>query len=220
MECLMTTAEEARSWWAGKEILHPGMCDGRIDDWVTSLNAFKPATKDILEIGSFEGQSAVFWLRFFPDAHLTCIDHFQGTRGEHDGDEWGAKLARLEARFDCNVVEFGGRVRKLAMPSMDGLRILLQEAAKFDLIYIDGDHSLTGAESDTRMAWQCLRPGGLMIWDDYGSHQDVNCVKQFVDAFIDSHWYECRPVHELVMPSGWAQQKFAVKLACGQLSLR
>ncbi|WP_323041071.1 class I SAM-dependent methyltransferase [Gemmobacter sp.] len=37
----------------------------------------------------------------------------------------------------------------------------------FDWIYIDGDHSLTGARKDAQAALQRIRPGGLLIFNDY-----------------------------------------------------
>ena len=39
--------------------------------------------------------------------------------------------------------------------------------ALFDWIYIDGDHRLAGVRKDTAQAHRALKPGGLMMFNDY-----------------------------------------------------
>lgn len=36
-----------------------------------------------------------------------------------------------------------------------------------DLFFVDGCHAYEAALRDTRTAWRCLRPGGLIVWHDY-----------------------------------------------------
>ena len=38
-----------------------------------------------------------------------------------------------------------------------------------DLVLIDGSHSFAYVESDTRNAMNMIRPGAVLLWDDYGS---------------------------------------------------
>jgi hypothetical protein len=38
-----------------------------------------------------------------------------------------------------------------------------------DLVYVDGSHSREYVVSDTHRAIEMLRPGGVLLWDDYGS---------------------------------------------------
>ena len=37
----------------------------------------------------------------------------------------------------------------------------------FDFIYVDADHTASGVLNDAVMAWQHLKPGGIMAFDDY-----------------------------------------------------
>jgi hypothetical protein len=37
----------------------------------------------------------------------------------------------------------------------------------YDFIYIDADHTAAGVLDDAVMAWQHLKPGGIMAFDDY-----------------------------------------------------
>ncbi|MBW2723706.1 MAG: class I SAM-dependent methyltransferase, partial [Deltaproteobacteria bacterium] len=38
----------------------------------------------------------------------------------------------------------------------------------FDLIYIDGSHAANDVLTDALLAWGLLKPGGLIVFDDYG----------------------------------------------------
>jgi predicted O-methyltransferase YrrM len=38
---------------------------------------------------------------------------------------------------------------------------------EFDIIYIDGSHRAKDVLQDSVLAWPLLRPGGILIWDDY-----------------------------------------------------
>lgn len=137
-------------------------------EWENVLTPLKDAPARVLEIGSFEGRSAVFFLEFLAQSAVTCIDTFEGGE-EHrvPGRPFGA-MSDVEARFDANIAHYGDRVRKLKGHSHDVLSRLVSEAARFDVIYVDGDHHAASALLDARLAWKLLEPGGIMILDDYG----------------------------------------------------
>ena len=61
----------------------------------------------------------------------------------------------------------------------------------FDLIYVDGGHDGATALSDGLLSYRLLRPGGLLIFDDY-----VNEVKASVDALLAAHPGRLRTVAE------------------------
>jgi predicted O-methyltransferase YrrM len=46
----------------------------------------------------------------------------------------------------------------------------------FDLIFIDGCHYFDYVKKDTENALQYLRPGGIVVWHDYGEFKDVSKV--------------------------------------------
>ncbi len=41
-------------------------------------------------------------------------------------------------------------------------------ASSFDFIFVDGAHSYEYVANDSRHAFGMLRPGGVIVWDDYG----------------------------------------------------
>jgi hypothetical protein len=59
----------------------------------------------------------------------------------------------------------------------------------FDLIFIDGDHSREIVKSDTENALKCLRPGGIIVWDDYRylpCHVVCKGVADYLHSMADS----------------------------------
>lgn len=61
--------------------------------------------------------------------------------------------------------------------------------AKLDWIYIDGDHSYTGAMIDLKVALKALKKGGLLLGDDYGNKVGV---KQAVDEFVKDNGFKLK----------------------------
>lgn len=51
------------------------------------------------------------------------------------------------------------------------------------MVIVDGGHSYEVAKSDTAKALRMLRPGGIIVWDDYGA--DWPGVKSAVDEMIN-----------------------------------
>ncbi len=72
-----------------------------------------------------------------------------------------------ELRFDHNlrIAGLAGKVAKLKGRSEDLLSALPRES--FDIIYIDGCHLALNVLFDAVSAWLLLKPGGLLIFDDY-----------------------------------------------------
>jgi hypothetical protein len=121
--------------------------------WIAHLSDLRNRPLRILEIGSWEGRSTIFFLKFFPQSVITCIDLF--TLGN-------------ERAFDSNVAEYGNRVTKIAASSRIALSNLCDLGKKtFDLIYVDGSHDRDDVMIDTLLAWRLLPVGGILIWDDY-----------------------------------------------------
>lgn len=114
-----------------------------------------------LEIGSFEGLSACFTLQQLPQAHLTCVDTWDGS------DELTAlAFDSVEQAFDRHVEPWRERVTKRKSPSLRYLANL-DAAEKFDLIYVDGSHHADDVMVDALLAFEHLKVGGVMILDDY-----------------------------------------------------
>ena len=155
-----------------------------------------------LEIGSWQGGSSTWLLDnvIAPrGGSLTCIDTFEGS-SEHLGF-LHTLHAGLEELFDANIARTGhGHLcRKLVGYSQDVLRQM--RSGDFDFIFVDGAHEAKFVIQDAIYCWSMLRPGGFLLFDDYGfkfpGREDQNTAKA-VDFFINSFSDEIKVIHQ-----GW-----------------
>jgi predicted O-methyltransferase YrrM len=143
-----------------------------------------------LEIGSFEGRSALWTLDNIlthPDSRITCVDVWRSAETAKRFDqntEGRAKLTRIKG--DSNKV-----LRTMGLLPL------------FDVIYIDGDHRAKSVITDAVLAWALLRKGGTMIFDDYRwefkeEERRLNevPVRYAVDAFLSWWKDELSIVHK------------------------
>jgi predicted O-methyltransferase YrrM len=116
---------------------------------------------NILEIGSYEGRSAIFFLKKFLKSNISCVDTWSGS-DEHDKIEF----TNIEKNFDLNTNYFikQNRLKKLKMTSNEYFE---NNNEKFDLIYVDGDHNSKQVSLDIENSWNILNKGGYLILDDY-----------------------------------------------------
>lgn len=140
-------------------------------EWEKDLQELKgrPGVR-ALEIGCFEGQSACWFLDNIlthPTSRLICVDPFAVPMAT-------ILLRFFEARFDENIAASGAadRVTKLIGPSQVVVRTL--QPAQFDFIYVDGSHKVGDVLQDAVLAWTVLRPGGIVMFDDYALVDDVS----------------------------------------------
>ena len=136
--------------------------------WRRVLKPLRARPTSILEIGSFEGRSARFFLKYLPRSTIVCIDTFAGTPEESRAYKFlENQLPGLEERFDRNVAPFGSRVEKIKSRSAPALDALIAQGRRFELAYIDGGHRYEDVMGDSVAVWSMLEPGGVVIWDDY-----------------------------------------------------
>lgn len=168
--------------------------------WFAQLITASPIA--CLEIGSWQGGSSTWLLDnvIAPrGGSLTCIDTFEGS-SEHLGF-LHTLHAGLEDIFDANIARTGhGHLcRKLVGYSQHVLRQMQSE--DFDFIFIDGAHEAKFVIQDAIYCWPMLRPGGFLLFDDYGFKfpgQEIQNTAQAIDFFVNTFSDEIEVLHQ-----GW-----------------
>ena len=115
-----------------------------------------------LEIGSFEGLSALNILSNYPNSKVTVIDLWSESNLNSESLE--VNFIEVEKRFDENLK--GYNFIKIKKDSVIALRELLKKRIFFDLIYIDGSHNGEDILSDAIESYKLLNIGGIIIFDD------------------------------------------------------
>ncbi len=95
-------------------------------------------------------------------SRLTCIDPFL----EHFGGEISKQ------RFNSNVRKAGGANRFNVIVGLSQIELRTLPLESFDVIYVDGDHWAAPVLEDAVLSWRLLKPGGLLIFDDYAWQHD------------------------------------------------
>jgi predicted O-methyltransferase YrrM len=150
-----------------------------------------PERKNFLEIGSFEGRSAVWITQYMMEdgGELVCIDTWEGG-DEHTPED----MAGTEERFKHNIgLVMDNFVDRKILPikstSVEALGSLIAQKKGFDFIYIDGSHLAKDVLTDACMAWPLLKSKGFMVFDDYlWKPQGFTLLqrpKVAIDAFVN-----------------------------------
>lgn len=163
--------------------------------WAALMNTMRWCREQplrALEIGSFEGRSAVWLLQnvlVHPDSRLFCVDTFGG------GVEHGPALTKdLLDRFRSNIAETGSadKVSVRQGLSSEQLLKLISEGEHFDFIYVDGSHQAKDVLEDLVLSFRLAKVGALIVCDDYlwsmegAGHEDIlNSPKLAIDAFTN-----------------------------------
>ena len=157
-------------------------------DWNDILYKYKDKKFDYLEIGSFEGISALYILENHPYAKLVCVDpwfQLSPNSGTSEGYEH-LNMLNIENNFNSNLSLFHDRYKKYKAKSDD---FFLKNEKEFDVIYVDGSHIAHDVLNDCISSWKILKNNGIMILDDYfwQNYKEIEknpatAINQFLDS--------------------------------------
>jgi predicted O-methyltransferase YrrM len=123
----------------------------------------------IFEIGTFHGSGALHWAGNAPEAEIYTLD--LPTAAEPSLSLTSVDRMHIQGHSQSPRMAFEGK------PEADRIHCLYGDSATFDyspffrkvdLFFIDGAHSYEYVRNDTERAFECCKPGGLVVWHDYG----------------------------------------------------
>jgi predicted O-methyltransferase YrrM len=155
------------------------MNPGELETLITLIASVNP--KQVIEFGINVGRTAQAILEYVPGIErYTGIDVPMGyvtTKEVQRGEvpQVAGELVKDDPRVTL-LVRTGGS---------QSLRA--NELPEADAIFIDGDHSRKGVENDTMLAWQRVRPGGIIVWHDYHDLETVD-VREVLNDLYEKGW--------------------------------
>jgi len=137
--------------------------------------ANSPLDGALLNIGCYRGLSCSVLATIAGTMNrgpLVCVDPFLEAYGQSvlapdppaPYEEWDANMRA------CNVRQF---ILHFRQRSGEALPKLLERGMSFRLIFVDGSHDERDVLEDMRNSWPLLRPGGLLVLDDWVGFEGV-----------------------------------------------
>lgn len=147
-------------------------------DFSNFISEFKEKEVHILEIGSFEGKSTVWFAENFmtnPNSTITCVDPWTSYSQDEDSfesynkedSEWDFKSHKNTFLYNIKQSGYEEQIKTIQGYSHEVLPNLLTNNEKYDIIFIDGNHTAPFVLIDSVFSWLLLKKDGLMIFDDY-----------------------------------------------------
>lgn len=136
------------------------------------LRKIKP--KKILEVGTHSGASAFLLQKIFKHSTIFTLD-LPDTSSVFDAKRFG-RPGRDKPHSHLNFIEERNRIlsnARIIFVQMNSFYLYLTKH-RFDLIWLDGDHSFPAVAFDFMSCLKILNKDGIMICDDVIENNDVH----------------------------------------------
>ena len=174
----------------------------------------------VVEVGVWKGGSVITMAKTMKDNGIDGVviavdtwlgawDHWLNPGFFEDlGFESG--YPKLFHRFMANMIheQLTDHVVPLPLDSGNAAQVLQAKGIQPDLIHLDGAHDYDAVMRDLKLWWALLRPGGVLVADDYTHDGRWPEVRQAVDEF-----YSTRPRVTIEMEQSKAFMRKAMPLA-------
>lgn len=142
-----------------------------VSNFTLNLGEFQDKPVNFLQIGAYTGDASRWLVDVIlnhPDAKLTDVDTWEGSKeSAHDELDWSDVEKFYSTRLSAEIES--GKVRKIKSTSAE---YFANYDDMYDFIYVDGDHTGIGVLADGMDAYDCLKVGGILAFDDYGWNPD------------------------------------------------
>lgn len=150
---------------------------------------------EVLEIGTLFGLGAAVLYNFqgarSSGMHLTLLDPLEGYYEAGGSDPvTGIEVSEKVLRRNLATLNVPASDYRLIKDlSAEPSAIKAASDRLYDYVLVDGDHSTAGVAADFENYGPLVKPGGLIVFDDYGSDHWPG-IKPYVDEMVrsDPNW--------------------------------
>ncbi len=146
--------------------------------WI--LAALSKGAQLLFEFGTATGRTAYLWARNSPPgAEVVTLTLPPGERDSYAHAGSDSRRDRRHALRQSRFADFryhGTNVEHKVTQHLADSKSFDEAPyhGRCDLIFVDGSHAYSYVQSDTEKALRMIRPGGLLLWHDYGRSSGVN----------------------------------------------
>lgn len=149
----------------------------------------------ILEIGSFEGASTVYFADTFLSndlSFLVSVDPFLGIMGN---DHESLLSSGQEEIFLKNIAS-SHNASKIMHKKLTSDDFFAGNRFRFNFIYIDGCHEPLQVRRDLENSFNCISSGGIIWLDDYMGGGDDQPIKCAIDSCLEESNTKLKVIHK------------------------
>jgi predicted O-methyltransferase YrrM len=153
-----------------------------LQDMIDWINTIRPTSEmRMIEIGSYVGESTIMFSKQFKE--VVSVDPFINDYDLDDAACHHASFDRVYAEFIKNTLEIPN-IKSIRETSQNAFSILKEQ--DWDIVYIDGLHTLEGVWYDIEHYKTLIKSGGFICGHDYGWGNVRHSIGQLLDDKVDN----------------------------------
>ena len=159
----------------------PFYAEGLID-MINWINTIRPTSEmRIIEIGSYVGESTMIFADWFKE--VVSVDPYINDYDLEDAACSFAPFDKVYEQFLRNTLPIPN-IKSIRETSKNAFSILKDQ--QWDMVYIDGLHTLEGVSYDIEHYKTIIKPGGFVCGHDYGWGNVRHAIGQLLDDKVDA----------------------------------
>ena len=152
-----------------------------LQDMIDWINTIRPTSEmRMIEIGSYVGESTLMFAKHFKE--VISVDPFINDYDPNDMACHHAPFDKVYAEFIKNTLEIPN-IKSIRETSQNAFSILKEQ--EWDIVYIDGLHTLEGVWYDIEHYKTIIKPGGFICGHDYGWGNVRHAIGQLLNDNVD-----------------------------------
>ena len=151
-------------------------------DMINWINTIRPTSEmRIIEIGSYVGESTTIFAEHFKE--VVSVDPYMNDYDLNDAACHHASFDKVYEQFIRNTLSVPN-IKSIKETSQNAFSILKEQ--EWDMVYIDGLHTLEGVSYDIAHYKTIIKSGGFVCGHDYGWGDVRHAIGQLLDDKVDA----------------------------------